>query len=212
MTTTQQESTFTGGLENQQTTLQIKLGVLKDMVTVSLSKSPIPSVRLTILSQSKTTIHNTSNLNNQIQVDSPQVRLKIIKRFKSKYSGVKIEETELSQFLSVSPPTLHDCWVWTLIMHYATVRFFEIWGKGKISHVYRGIAGKTKNIQSSISGMIGGTLFNKDRAVDKDGKGNFYPRVWNTIYPDVIRWPNNGIEAARNLAYSMGNEDVEKND
>lgn len=122
--------------------------------------------------------------------------------------GVIIDEKEFDQFVGNETPfSLHECWAWDLMMHYAVVRFFEIWGKGKITEIYRGIAGNSKNVQSSISGMIGGTLYNKN-LVGKDGSGKFFPQVWKEIYPEIIRWPAEGIDAAKKLAYSLiGNDD-----
>ena len=200
MPTTQQESMSTGGSENPQITPQIKLGVLKDTVIVSLLKSPDLNVKLNLLSQFITTVNDESEIENDI----PQVRLKKIKRSTSKYTGVKIEEIELSQFLpSESRPELHECWAWDMIMHYAVVRYFELWKKGRISDVYRGVAGKTKNIESSISGMIGGVLFNKQHAVTKDSNGRFYPIDFAAIYPNVPRLNQDGIDISCNLARSM---------
>ncbi len=207
MPTTQPESTFIGGLGSQQTTQQIELGVLKDTAIVSLSTSPAPKLNITALSLSKTTTLLAVSPNHQMLDNglSPRFHLKIVKHINSKYRGVIEEETELSQFKQGTAPSLHECWAWGLLMHFATVRFFEIWGKGKIADVYRGLAGKTHNFQSSISGMIGGTLYNDSRAVDKDANGRFFPRAWEKIYPKIPRWPAKGIDSAKTLARLMHN-------
>ena len=185
MTISKPESTSTGGLENQQITFQIDLGVSRSLDSVSLS-ALYPTSKLSL-----------SHLHRYLSL---RVSLWEVYR-----QDIGLEERE------VHPPSENEdgweyemnFWLWEYIKHTAILRFFEIWGDTPMpsKRIYSGL-GASEGTKSSVSGMI--SILSQDQSITKDEQGKWAytknrPTRKQYRYRDIF--PDTAIRRCKEIAF-----------
>ena len=82
----------------------------------------------------------------------------------------------------------------------ALLRYFELWGDVNNAKFLRALMG-TDHLRLALNGLIGG--LNIQKQVLKHPSGTWYPRDLVRIYPEIPRWPTEGLDTARTIAEKL---------